>query len=208
MSKVYPGLPHLTGSLMAAIDFETTGRRPGYSEIIQIAILPLDADFRPLDSVRPFYINVKPAHPERAERGAFNVHGLDMDMLLLHAPEQDRAIDLLYEWFNRLDLPQNKVIVPLAHNWAFESSFLKGWLGPDMVDQMFHSHARDSMLLAIALNDRAYALGEKLPFSKVSLPALCAQLGVINDNAHDALADCKATAEVYRRLLRFQAGIL
>lgn len=193
---------------MAAIDFETTGRRPGYSEIIQIAILPLDADFRPLDSVRPFYINIKPAHPERAERGAFNVHGLDIDMLLLHAPEQDRAVDLLYEWFNRLDLPQNKVIVPLAHNWAFESAFLKGWLGPDMVDQMFHSHARDSMLLAIALNDRAYTLGEKLPFSRVSLPALCAQLGVTNDNAHDALADCKATAEVYRRLLRCQAGIL
>ena len=64
-SIVYPGLVHLNGCLMAAVDLETTGTQPGHHEIIQIAVVPLDSDFRPLASVRPFYTRVKPKHPER-----------------------------------------------------------------------------------------------------------------------------------------------
>jgi len=201
MSKIYPSMTHLTGSLLAAIDFETTGRRPGYHEIIQIAIVPLDQELQPQPDVPNFYLNIRPAHPERCEKGAFYVHGIDLSMLMLHAPSQERSIDLLCDWFNHLDLPQNRVIVPLAHNWAFESSFLKGWLGPSLVDQLFHSHGRDSMGLAAAINDRAFFQGEGPVFPKLSLTALCAQLGIPYENAHDALADCQATAELYRRLL-------
>lgn len=201
MSIIYPGMTHLTGSLLAAIDFETTGRRPGYHEIIQVAIVPLDQELQPTNAAPTFYINIRPNHMERCEKDAAYVHGIDLDMLQLHAPSQDRAIDLLCEWFNQLDLPQSRVVVPLAHNWAFESAFLKGWLGPDLVDRMFHSHGRDSMILAASINDKAFFNGEKLVFPKLGLVALCAQLGIPYENAHDALADCKATAEVYRRLL-------
>ena len=203
MSKLYPGMTHLAGNLLAAVDFETTGRRPGYHEIVQIAIFPLDHDLKTHPDVPTFYLNIRPDHPERCERGAFAVHGLDVDLLMLHAPRQDRAIDLLCEWFNQLDLPQNRVVVPLAHNWAFESAFLKGWLGIELTDQIFHSHARDSMNLATSLNDRAFFIGEPIPFSKLSLIALCKQLGIVYEKAHDALADCQATAELYRRLLTY-----
>lgn len=201
MSIIYPGMTHLSGSLLAAIDFETTGRRPGFHEIIQIAILPLDHDLQPTDAAPVFYMNIRPDHPERCEKGAFYIHGIDLDVLELHAPSQDRAIDLLCDWFNQLDLPQNRVVVPLAHNWAFESSFLKGWLGPDLVDQMFHSHGRDSMALAASINDRAFFRGDEIVFSKLGLVPLCAQLGIPYENAHDALADCRASVELYRRLL-------
>jgi DNA polymerase III epsilon subunit-like protein len=203
MSKIYTGMTHLTGNILAAIDFETSGRRPGYHEIIQIAILPLNHDLQVHPDIPVFYMNVRPEHPERAEHGAFLVNGLDIDLLLLHAPAQERAIDLLCEWFNRLDLPQNRSIVPLAHNWAFESAFLKGWLGPDLMDQIFHSHGRDSMLLAATINDRAFFLGHSTPFPKLGLVHLCQQLGIVYEKAHDALADCQATAELYKRLLTY-----
>lgn len=201
MSTIYPGMIHLNGNLLAAIDFETTGRRPGFHEIVQIAILPLDSDIRPLKTVRPFYMNVQPQYPNRQEKEARLVHQLNIDDLLIHAPTADRVADLLVEWFQRLDLPQGKVLVPLVQNWAFESAFLKAWLGPDMVDSMFHSHARDPMLYAVAMNDKATFMGEELPFNRVGLESLCNRLGIINTNPHDALSDCLATAEVYRAML-------
>ena len=154
-SIVYPGLVHLNGCLMAAVDLETTGTRPGYHEIIQIAVVPLDSDFRPLADVRPFYTLVKPEHPERESAGAKHKHKIPMTELLLHAPDSARVVDWLYEWFAALKLPFKKCLIPLAHNWAFESSFLKAWLGVEQTDLIFHSHARDGMLYAISLNDKA-----------------------------------------------------
>jgi DNA polymerase III epsilon subunit-like protein len=201
MTKVYSGLVHLNGNLLAAVDFETSGRRPGYHEIVQIAIVPLDSEIRPLAGIRPFYHNIKPKYPERAEKDAFRTNNISLEELLLYAPESERVADLLVEWFDRLELPFNKVIVPLVQNWAFESSFMKAWLGTDMVDRLFHSHARDPMLLAVMMNDIAAFRGEELPFNRVGLGSLCNKLNVTNENAHNALADCMATAEVYRRLV-------
>lgn len=203
-AKPYPGLIQLMGNLMVAIDLETTGVRPGYNEIIQIAVLPLNADLRPLESVRPFYTVVKPNHPERSSKSATAKHRLQINDLLLNAPESDKVADLLVEWFENLHLPVSKFLVPLAHNWAFESSFLKAWLGVEMVDQIFHAHARDSMTLAIAINDLAAFSGELIPFNKVNLGYLCKKLSIINVNPHDALSDCKAEAELYRTLLQMK----
>lgn len=201
-SIVYPGLVHLNGCLMAAVDLETTGTRPGYHEIIQIAVVPLDSDFQPLPDVRPFYTLVKPKHPEWESLGAKHKHKIPMTELLLHAPESERVADWLFDWFLALKLPFKKCLVPLAHNWAFESSFLKAWLGVEQTDLIFHSHARDGMLYAIGLNDKAAFNGEPVPFPRVGLGAMCAKLNIVNTNPHDALADCLAEAAVYHRLLR------
>jgi DNA polymerase III epsilon subunit-like protein len=201
MAKVYSGLVNLNGNLMVSLDYETTGRRAGYHEIIQIGIVPLNSDLRPLEGIRPFYHTMKPMYPERQEARANYVHGLDINELVLHAPEPDRVKDLLKEWFQRLELPFNKVMVPLCHNWAFESAFTKAWLGVEGTDEIFHSLARDSMLYATSLNDKAAFAGAKLPFSNVGLKSLCRRMGITNPKPHDALCDALAEAELYRALL-------
>ncbi len=201
MSKVYLGMKHLYGNILAAVDVETSGRRPGHHEIIQIAILPLDNDIRPLARVRPFYTTVRPQFPEREDPQSTKVHGIKFSDLVLHAPDQGRVQDMLIEWWKSIDLPVGKCLVPLAHNWSFESGFLKAWLGVDLAHEIFHSHARDAMTYALSLNDRAAFRGEKPPFSYVGLTALCKHFKVHNDQPHDALADCLAEAEVYRAML-------
>ena len=110
--------------------------------------------------------------------------------------------DWLFDWFMALKLPFKKSLVPLAHNWAFESSFLKAWLGVEQTDMLFHSHASDGMLYAISAERQAAFAGEPVPFPRVGLGSMCAKLGIVNTNPHDALADCIAEAEVYRTLLR------
>jgi DNA polymerase III epsilon subunit-like protein len=200
--KTYTGLPHLYGHVLAAIDFETTGLRPGYNEIIQIAVVPLGSDFTPHPDMRPFYTLIAPDAPERASATCRQKHGINVEGLVGNAPTADKVRDLLTEWFTDLDLPIDKKLVPLAHNWAFEAMFLMHWLGPQLKDHIFHACARDTMLMATSINDRAAYIGEEPPFNRVNLGHLCEKLNVTNENPHDALADCLATALVYRELLQ------
>jgi DNA polymerase III epsilon subunit-like protein len=185
---------------MCAVDIETTGREPGFHEIIQIGIQPLDSNIRPLTDTRPFYTTIKPEYPERAEKEASSIHKLDFHDLNM-APSKWKVADLLDDWFQRLDLPFRKNLVPLAHNWAFEAGFMKHWLGLESFGHFWHVHPRDSMLFALSLNDRAAMRGEDVHFNYVGLNSLCKQLKITNENPHDALSDARAEAEVYRALL-------
>ena len=78
---------------------------------------------------------------------------------------------------------------------------MQNWVGDDNYKQFFDYQHRDTMVSANFLNDRALFHGEKIPFPKLNLTSLCSSLNVDYQNAHDALQDCLATAEVYRRLL-------
>jgi len=198
---IHSGFVHLNGNVMTAIDFETTGTIPGYHEIIQVAAVALDADLRPSKLVRPFYHNIAPLYPERQQHGAGDVHKLDLNWLQANAPSGERVADLLVDWWEKLDLPVARKIVSLAHQYEFEAGFGKAWLGHELFNDMFHWSARDGMRLAISLNDRAAFVGEPIPFAGVGLNPLCKQLGIVNENPHDALSDCYAEAEVYRSLL-------
>ncbi len=195
------GYVHLNGNVLAAVDVETTGRQPGWHEIIQIAIQPLDSKCEPLEGVSPFYHTIKPEHPERAEAKATAVHKLDIDHLVLHSADKWQVADWLDEWWGNLGLPHRRTIVPLAQNWQYEAGFLKAWLGMESFDHFFYWAARYTMLIAIYLNDCAYMRGRPIPFPFVGLPALCKHFGIINENPHDALADARAEAIVYRHLL-------
>ena len=60
-----------------------------------------------------------------------------MEDLILHAPSSGKVQDLLVEWWEKLDLPLGKTLVPLAHNWAFEAGFLRAWLGVELTQTLF-----------------------------------------------------------------------
>ena len=200
--QTYPGLLHLNGNLLVSVDLETTGRRPSYHEIIQIACVPLGPDLKPAQGSCPSTPRSSPTSPNGRSKQAQFKHNIPMEQLLLHAPSQDKVKDLFVEWFERLDLPFKKSLVPMAHNWAFESSWLKEWMGVTLFDDIWYSHARDGMLLAIAINDKAAFRGETIPFNRVGLASLCNKFNIVNANAHDALSDALAEAEVYRALLQ------
>lgn len=194
-------LINLNHNVLAAVDVETTGLLCGFHEIIQIAIVPLDSEIRPSPTLRPFYMNIRPEHPER-QRGAAGVHGLKVEELASSAVSQSKAADLLDEWFVGLDLPFGKKLCPLAHNYPFERGFLTHWLGLDTFDAMWHPYSRDTMALGLTINDAAAWHGRDCPFSRVSLGSMCNAFGIDIINAHDALSDSIATAALYREMLR------
>lgn len=192
---------HLNGNLLCAVDVETTGLDPAKHDVIQIAVLPLDAEIKPI-RIMPFYMNMKPKRPENIDKKAMTVSNISLVQLLRTAIEPWDAVDLFEEWFLRLKLPVGKKLVPLAHNWPFDRQFILEWLGgPKSFEYFFDWHYRDSMCAAAYLCDRADAFLDRVPYTHYGINDLGAKHGVPNYKAHDALQDCIQTAEVYRRML-------
>jgi len=197
----YDSLPNTHGNLVCAIDIETTGSDVEKHEIIQVAIVPLDIDFTPLKSLRPFVSYVRPERPEDADPEATCVHGIEIPTLC-HAPSGERVIDRITEWVNDLELAYDRRLIMLAHNASFEHRFLVRFLGNDLYYNIFNANTRDSQVLALGINDLAVARGRKPPFERCSMGWLGKHFGIVNAHHHDAYHDAVACAALYRELLK------
>jgi len=199
-------MQHWNGHQLCAIDTETTGLDMFWHEMVQICILPLDANIKPRKDVNPFYINLIPDHPERAQKEAMRKNKLDLANLVNKGFDRIAAIDMLTHWIDQLNLPVTaygtpKKIIPLGHNFSFDRGFMMKWLGRDLYDELFHYHYRDTMISANWLNDHAAMRAEQVPFSKTGLQWLCSKLNIESERAHDSLSDCVSTSKVYTQLL-------
>jgi DNA polymerase III subunit epsilon len=90
-------------------------------------------------------------------------------------------------------------LTPAGHNVGFDLRHLDAFferVGIIGVLNAFDYHTLDTMTLALTLKDMGLlALNQRL-----NLTALCERFGVKLENAHDALADIKATAELYSKM--------
>ena len=204
-------MQHWNAHQMCVFDVETTGLKPCWHEIVQIAVVALDANLQPRRKILPFEMFFCPEHPERIDPEAMRVTGLKEVDLLRRGHDPEKGRDLFEQWVKKLELditPSGtpKRIIPLAHNWAFDKVFIQDWLGASLFNELIDSRYRDTMTTSLFLNDAASFHAEKVPYSKNTLQWLCKRLGVENPRAHDAIQDCLATAECYRRLC--QLGVL
>lgn len=194
-------IDNLYGNMLCAIDTETTGLDPKVNDVIQVAIIPLGADLKPNKKIMPFNMHIKPMHPENISSHALRVNKKNIMEIISKGIDAFQAADLLDEWFERLHLGAKKRIIPVGHNYVFDMGFLKEWLGELNYEHLFHYHYRDTMRVALYLNDRAISSNSFPPYHNVSLTSMANRLGIDTSNAHDALEDCVITAEVYRRLV-------
>lgn len=191
--------------VLTVMDIETTGLQFDFHDIIQIALLPLDpVTLDPHPTYGPFYQNICPINPDRVNPVAMKVNGLNMDDLL-QCPTIDQVEDSLITWFDNLNLPLGKRLIPLCQNSPFDIGFVRNWLGVDLYEGIFSRRGRDTMFLANGINDREQFRGFAAPFTEIGLKPLCNKFGIEIGGHHDALQDCIATGKLYRELLRFES---
>lgn len=204
---------HWNGNQCCAIDTETTGLDPNIHEVVQIAVVALDSNFKMRRDVGlPLVIKIQPEFPENADPKALQVNGLTIPDLMANGYPKDTAIAILVQWLTKLDLEvtrggKRKRVIPLGHNYDFDKSFIQRWIGQPMYDEWFDYEIRDTKRVVAYINDRAAMKGKDIPFPHTGLGRIAFRLGIDNTGAHDALADCIMTAKVYRMLMNYHFGM-
>lgn len=172
---------------LAFIDVETTGMNPLTHEVIEIGCLLAKLDeqgvYQELDS---FEIKVKPEHIETAEQEALRVNRYDEANWLFAHTQKEAFTELAKKC---------EGCVLVAQNTPFDYSFLlAGFMRNGIKDPFFFAKL-DTISLA-------YLRFRKDPeMTSFSLRSLCEKYGIKNEKAHAALADIRATFEVFKKLM-------
>ena len=131
-------------------------------------------------------------HPETAEEAALRVNGMNSsDGVPLDVVRRDFAA-----WLQDNGIEK---IVPLAHNLGFDMKFLLKTF-PE-ASRVFCHRGRDSMRLALAVNDVYQRERREQKFPSASLAAVKDALGIMGEVNHSAFEDAKDAALVYSRLI-------
>ncbi|WP_117208262.1 exonuclease domain-containing protein [Allorhizocola rhizosphaerae] len=156
----------------AVIDVETTGLRPSWHDrVVEIAIVQVDA----AGAIESEWCTL--VNPQR-DLGPQHIHGISAAEARQAPPFKELAGSVAERLAGR---------VLVAHNWAFDSMFLAAEferIGADVpVDA---DNGLCTMVLA----------GQFLPQSGRALASCCRAAGVTLTNAHSALHDARAAAEL------------
>lgn len=168
---------------LAFIDIETTGLDILEHEIIQIGCVITNPS---LDIIDSFEIKIKPENIENADKISLKINGYKKE-----------------DWENALPLKEalrdfSKRIadcIMVAHNIAFDFSFIENAFIRSRVKNTLHYHKLDTISIAWA------KFHHDNDIDRFSLREMCNRFGIINEKAHTALSDAHATYELYKKLL-------
>lgn len=160
---------------LAAVDIETTGLHPFYSEIVEIAAVIFTMDGQVLNEFSQLINPQKPIHPR-----AIEIHGITDDMV----ENQPVWGDVALEFYQ---LVKDKILI--AHNAPFDLTFLT-FKGTVIAMPFPDTHFADTLTISRELFPN---------FARHTLVDLSAKLGINLEGAHRALPDAQACKNLFIR---------
>jgi len=175
---------------LAFVDIETTGLNPDHHEIIQIGVVLAEQNWLnnkiELKFVEEFELKIKPERISDADPQALRVNGYSpADWIFAYSLSE--AMKIFQD--------KTKDCIFVAHNICFDYSFIEKAFRLTNIENLMHYYKIDSLSVAYA------RLGTSNQTDRYSLGILCDIFGIKNINAHTALADARATYELFPKLI-------
>jgi len=184
--------------LLAHIDVETTGLLPGFHEMIDIGIVMTTIAGDILDSL---FLRIKPQHPERLSRGAFEVNAFDPERWeALGAFSIAAAVDSIIIFHKKT--AGDKHVLMVAYNSHFDAAFL---------DHLFRSVNKTWRELyyyfILDIPSMAWGLG----FKDLNSQQIMDYYNIPDEphiaDQHTGITGAMLNVRIYRALLRYRKDI-
>lgn len=177
----------MKGKRLAFVDLETTGINPFKHEIIEIGcLIAKQNDNNEWVVTEEFEFKVKPEHIETAETEALRINRYD-ESAWMFAHTQEEALKVLSQKCDGC--------VMVGQNVSFDYAFLAAKFGKYNIKDPFFYAKLDTISLAYM----RFRKDETM--TSFTLRELCERLGIKNEKAHSALADIRATYEIFKKLM-------
>lgn len=181
------------------IDCETSGLSHERNKVLTVGMLYAKIDIDRLEIVDSEHVKVK--------HDNYNPSGLALRINKINLNEHHKTAIYPFEACGVIDnfLEKNflKEAPVLGHNLNFDFRFLRALHLQGKQDFSIGGDVLDTMIIWRMLKNK----GHVPTHLKSSLKVLSKYFDVSYSGAHDALQDCKITAEVYRRLLSVIRGV-
>ena len=175
------------------IDTETTGLSPRFHKTLTVGLLLIDVEKSHLKILDQNHIFIKHDH-YNASPGAMSVNKIDLIQHNQIAIPPKKACNQINNFIDKNVLHE----IPLVgHNIAFDKNFLNSLFDQaNSFSKFYHEH-EDTMWIWRSLQKQ-----NKVPQGRSNLETVAGHFGIDYTRAHDAIADCKITAQVYHKMIR------
>lgn len=189
------------------LDTETTGTDPTKNEIVQFAAI-IEVDGVPVQAIN---LKCQPTRWDEIEDEALEVTGTTREELKerMEPAKMHKAIkETLLKHVDQYD--SGDKLWPAGHNVGFDLDFLQAfWKQHGTPEDA--KYGTGSLQNWRALDTRALGnvmlIEGLIDVPDLKLKTLCDCFGIVLDNAHDALADIKATRALYHAMTSKLMGL-
>jgi len=175
--------------LFCVLDTETTGLKPTYHEVIQVATIMCDSE---LNELGRFSFKIRPRWVERANKKALEINGFHPRTWNPDFYTHRKALKELNRFVKKYSNEYDEII-PSGQNTKFDTNFLVEEYNRSGVLYPF-SHLNLDLIDIVKIWEKD--TGVRLKNRKLS--TLSEYTGCINLNPHDALADAEATLDIIK----------
>lgn len=171
------------------LDLETTGLNPTKHDVIQIALVAFDDDFKIVDR---FVSDVTTYKPANIDPVALKINQFTLERIKKAPPPMVVKNELHKWWVERQDSIKMEI-----HGWnvVFDMLFLYKFLTYDLISLMFEYHYIDVYALTRYFIKKGYIKMD----GSTSLVNVCSHLEIPH-KAHDGFGDCYGTIKVLKHL--------
>lgn len=175
------------------LDTETTGLSPRFNKTLTVGLVL--ADFKPktFKILNQDHIFIK--------HSQYNANPFAMRINKINLEHHHKIAIPACKACNQINsfIKKNKALTtPLVgHNLRFDNNFLSALFNNEDIQPLFHHEQEDTMQIWKNLQKQNI-----VPQGKASLKTVASHFEIDYSNAHDALADCHITAQVYHKMLK------